>query len=470
MKRTKIVVIGAGSASFGLTNLGAILRTPELQGSELCLVDIDPAGLQLIARLAERLNKEWQADFIIKSSTARRDCLSEADFVILSVAMDREKCWRMDQQIAQKYRIMHYAENGGPGGFMHLARNVALIMPILKDIERMCPEAWVLNFTNPVPRICIAAARFTKVKMIGICHQLEFGYLIAGNVLSAELGIAVAPDYQFRWEEIFGEKNQSAAIKRAAAAKLDILAAGLNHFTWMLSIRDKQTGTDLYPLLRERFRTHYPGFEPLTRVLFDSFKICPVPGDCHLVEYLPYTHNMARNSWAKYEIQMYPLDKGEVSRHEMWQRITAMAEGREPLDVLREVHTERAELVIAAIKDNQHAYEPALNIPNRGYIANLPEGAIVEVPAVVSAAGVHGIGVGALPVPIAELCRRQITLAELSAVAAVTGDRELALQAFLLDPMIDDPEVAQQLLHEYLVAEQDYLPQFSMNSPTSSNA
>lgn len=458
MKKNKIVVIGAGSASFGLTNLGALLRTPELAGSELCLVDTNAEGLQWITKLAERINREWNAGFVIKHSTNREELLADADFVILSIAVDREKCWKMDHEIAQKYGIMHYAENAGPGGFMHTARNLAVIMPILRDIERLCPQAWVLNFTNPVPRICIAAAKYTKVKMIGICHQLEFGYLLVGKVLSDVLGLDVPQDYLFRWNE--QSMKGYAEITQAAAEKIDLFAAGINHFTWMLGIKEKETGKDLYPLFRERYLNGYADFEPLTREMFDIFETCPVPGDCHMVEYLPYTHTMHKNTWDKYDIQMYPLDAAADSRNDMWKDIQAMAEGSKSVDHLRSVHTERAELIIAGIVNNKHDYELAVNIPNRGYISNLPDDAIVEVPAVISAEGVHGLGVGKLPEPIAEMCRRQITVAELTVEAAVKGDRKLALQALALDPMIDDPEIARQLLNDYLEAEKEYVPQF----------
>lgn len=457
MKRTKIVVIGAGSASFGLANLGAILRTPELSGSELCLVDINSKGLEQITKLAERINREWTAGFIIRSSTNRRELLPDADFVILSVAIDREKCWRMDHEIARKHGIMHYAENAGPGGLMHTSRNIALIMPILRDIEKLCPDALVLNFTNPVPRICIAAARYTRVKMVGICHQLSFGYLIVGNVLAKDLGIDAPSGYLFRWGD---HRDDGRFITHAAEEKVDILAAGINHFTWMLSIRDKKTGADLYPLFRERYKNGYSEFEPLTRELFDIYGVCPVPGDCHMVEYLPYTHNMHSNTWDKYDIQMYPLDAAEKSRDNMWGEIEEMADGKKSIDHLRNVGTERAELIIAAIVNNKHSYEAAVNLPNRGYIANLPEDAIVEVPAVVSASGIHGIGVGKMPEPAAELCRRQITVAEMVVEAAVKGDKDIALQALTLDPMIDDPDIARKLLNDYFEAQKEYLPQF----------
>ncbi len=458
MKKTKIVVIGAGSASFGLTNLGAILRTSALKGSELGLVDINQEGLDLITKLAERLNREWGAGFTITSSADRKELLKDADFVIISVAVDREKCWNLDFEIAQKYGIMHYAENGGPGGAMHASRNINLIMPILRDIEAICPDALVLNFTNPVPRICIAAARFTKVKMVGICHQIEFGYTIVAKVLAKELGLSIPEGYQFKWEEEI--QKQYHIINEMAQEKIDILAAGINHFTWMLAIRDRKTGEDLYPLFRERYRSGFENFEPLTREVFDVFKTCPVPGDCHMVEYLPYTHNMNTNTWDKYDIQMYPLRKAENQRYQMWDEISDMAHGKKSGDDLRNVHSERAELIISAIVNNSYGYEPAVNIPNLGYIENLPYGAIVEVPAVVSANGVKGVGVGRLPEPAAELCRRQINIAEMAVEAAVKGDRDLMLQALALDPMVDDPKIARGLLDDYLKAEREYLPQF----------
>jgi alpha-galactosidase len=459
MKPPKIVVIGAGSASFGLSVLGKILLEPGLAGSRLCLVDINGEGLEKISRLAYRLNREWNAGFVIESTTDRRDLLSGADFVVLSIAIDREKCWRKDFEIAQRYGIMHYAENGGPGAFAHTARNLAVMMSILRDIEELCPDAWLLNFTNPVPRICLAAAKYSKVKTLGICHQIGFGYMMLGNIIGEEFGIAAPPNYRYRWDDPDREEIAHGLSDRTAL-DVDILAAGLNHFTWMLAIRNRRTGEDLYPLLWKRLKTHDPGFEPLTREVATLFGIFPVSGDCHMCEYLPYSHNMARKVWERYDIQMYDLDKAEADRDKIWESIEAMGTGKAPVDPLRNARTERAEKVIAAIVTNQHGYEEALNLPNKGYISNLPEGAIVEVPAVVSAHGAHGIAVGALPQSIAELCRRQITIADLVVEASVKGDRQMALEALALDPMVDDPQVARSLLEDYLETFREYLPQF----------
>ena len=458
MVRKKIVVIGAGSASFGISTLAGIMRNPDLHGCELCLVDINREGLEAIEKLALRMNDEWHADMRISATEQRKDALSGADYVVLSIAVDRENRWRIDHELAKEYGIMHYAENGGPAALFHTARNLAQIMPIIKDMEALCPNAYLLNFTNPVPRIALAVHRYSSIRTIGICHQLSFGYMMAGYVLAQDLGIDAPRDYRFVWTD---ESSQiERIIVEQAIQKIDILAAGINHFTWMLDVRTKN-GEDLYPLLKKRFLKAPADFEPLTQEMIRIFDCVPVPGDCHLCEYLPYTHSMSRNTWAKYNIQMYDLNRGSKNRERMWQNITQMGRAEVPIDSLKDAHTERAELIIGAIKTNSHAYEAAVNVPNAGCIENLPNDTIVEVPAVVDAAGVHGLSVGRLPEPVAELCRRQMTIAELSVKAGVEGDRKAAIEALALDPMIDDPSLASTLFDRYLDAHRDFLPQFT---------
>ncbi len=456
---TKITVIGAGSASFGLSTLGALLQKPELRGSELALVDTHAEGLEMITRLAEKVNREWGSGFTIRSSTRRRDLLEESDFVITAVAVDREKTWSMDRELGKKYGINHYAENGGPGGLMHTARNAAQFMPILEDLQELAPGALLLNFTNPVPRICRLAHHYYGIRTVGICHQITFGYMQVGFVLADVLGLQVPENYSFTWEDEFAH-GRTYAVGRAAAEKVRITAAGINHFTWILSLTDRRTGEDLYPLFRERLEKHHPAFEPFSRELWRVFGLYPVSGDNHLVEYLPYTHNMHRETWERYNIQMYPLVLASSVREEMWQRIREMVEGKRPVEELRRLPSERAEEIIAAMAGEGKGYEEAVNIPNNGFIANLPDDSIVEVPAVVDASGIHGERVGELPPAIAELCRREIALAELTTEAVYHGDRELALQALALDPMIDDLGVARKMLEEFLETQREYVPQF----------
>ena len=446
----KIVVIGAGSASFGLSTLAGIMRTEGLHGCQLCLIDLNQESLEKIEILSKRLNEEWQAGMRISSTTDRTKVLEGADFVILSVAIDREACWKQDREIALRYGINHCAENGGPGAFAHSARNIAIVLPILKDMEKYCPDALLLNFTNPVARICTTANLYSRIKTVGICHQIYYGYFVLGVSLADKLALDLPKDIQFKWTDESLENARK--IRMAAYENYDIKACGLNHFTWMIDIRERATGCDIYPLVREKIKSLPPTFEPLTRTVYELFDLIPVSGDCHLAEYLPYTHNVNRKTWERYNIQMYDMEWSSRKRNENWQRIEAMADEKVAVHELRKTFSERAELIISSIINNENSYESAVNLPNKGYITNLPEGAIVEVPALVSGAGVIGLGMGDLPEPIAALCRRQITINELSARAAVEGDRHLALQALALDPMIDDPEIAEKMLDDYLEA------------------
>ena len=452
----KIVVIGAGSASFGLTNLGAIMRTEELHGAQLYLCDLNQEGLGQITRLAERLNREWDAGMKIGQDTDCRKLLPGADFVIISVAIDREACWEKDHEIALKYGIIHYAENGGPGGFFHAARNIALLMPVFRSIEELCPNALVLNFTNPMTRICTAAARYTKLKMVGICHQIDFGYMMAGRILGRTLGLSINHDYCFRWNH----DPEEHRIADAAHERLDILAAGTNHFTWFLSIKDKQTGEELLPLFKKLF-LEQKEFEPYTRSIIETFDQCPTSGDAHFLEYMPFTSNRARGGWERYDIQMYPLKGQDLMRDQMWQDIADMADGKKGIDGLKHVKTERAEIIMASVWTDSHHYDYAVNLPNtQGLITNMDRDAVVEVPAVMGIHGIQGVAVGELPKIPAVFCNRQKEIVDVAVKAMVEGDRKLALQALCLDPMIDDIEVAKHLLEDSLTAFADYLPQF----------
>jgi alpha-galactosidase len=242
--------------------------------------------------------------------------------------------------------------------------------------------------------------------------------------------------------------------------RVDIQAAGLNHFTWMLSLHDRRTGEDLYPLFAERWAAFDPNFEPLTRRVYHAFGRFPIPGDEHLCEYLPWLSDPVTKPWEKYEISLYDWDRMDQLRGQGHAEIAKMGDGRLPIDHLRGLDSEGALEIIESIAGAATHYHMAVNLPNRGYITNLPEGAIVEVPGLVSGARVSGVGVGALPEGIAELCRRELCLVRLCVDAAVHGDRQASLQCLLLDPVIRDMDVAGQILDDYLETYRDYLPQF----------
>lgn len=454
MRNKRIVVIGAGSASFGLVNLSALLRTEGLKGSELCLIDIDEKGLEIITNLAHRVNKEWKSGFDIKSSTNRLDYLDGANFIILSVAINREKCWQSDVDIALRYGIHHYGENGGPGALLHTARNANLILPILRDIENHAPNALVLNFTNPVPRICALAHKYTKVKMVGICHQINFGYLMAAVIFGKDYGFDVPDNYLFRWDN---DRDISFKMIDQAKERFDIKAYGINHFTWIQSMIDKETKEDILPLFKQKFLENQTNFELYTKELIEVFDEVVVSGDAHNLEYLPYTHNVNRKSWERYDIQMYPLLAASNHRDQMWELLENLSKGNGSIDFLKDSVSERAEAIIDSIINHKPMIEIAVNIPNKGHIANLPEGTIIEVPALMDSSGIHGIAMGDLPKIVGELCRREAFSVELCLEAIMSKKKSKFLEALLLDSMVDDIQVAKGLLNDYLEANKYYI-------------
>ena len=461
MAPTKITVIGAGSASFGLNTLGALMRSQKLRGSELALVDRNADTLKLVAGLAQRLNREWDAQMKITTHTHHHEALPQTRFVVSAIEVPpREKLWRTDYEVTLKYGVRQpYAENGGPGGLFHAARNIGPVLEIVHDMEKACPDAWFINFTNPMVRICDAIHRYSAIKVIGLCHQIYAGYGMVGYVLAKELGIEI-PEGMVSTHADPKFWHILARIVRQATDLVDIKAAGLNHFTWVVDVRDRRTGEDLYPALRAGWARVDPRFEPLTHRVFDAFGMMPVPGDSHLDEYLPWCSDSLTKPWEKYNLSLYDWDRAEQGRVDEHRQIGLMAEGKKGVEELKEDRSEGALEVIESISGAQNLYQLAMNLPNIGQIANLPLEAIVETPGVLTGMGAQPIAVGSLPEGVAELLRRELAVVKLCVDSSVSGDRELALQCLLLDPVITDLDIARQILDDYLETYRQYLPQF----------
>jgi len=432
MSETKIVLIGAGSSSFGLFSLCDAVNTPALRGSTLMLVDIDAKKLRVMKKLADLMNRKTGAGLKIEHTVDRKEALPGAEFIVMSIEVDRMNRWRMDWEIPFKHGIRQViGENGGPGGLAHTLRNVPIIMEICRDIEDLCPDALLINYTNPLSRVCLAISRHSRVKVVGLCHELNH------------------------------QLHQLSEILEVNPDELDAMSAGLNHFAWILDLHFKSTGEDAYPLLREKLRSYNPSFQPLCRELFNKFGLYPCTDDNHAGEYVPY-------AWDKCPEQSRGFNWINACEHfGKWTLgyVDDIIAGKVPVEEALEVSRregERAFRIIEAMVGNRNQIELAVNIPNEGQISNLHQGAIVEVPAVVSSSGVHGIHVGALPKGIANLCNTQIGVQELVVEAAITGDRNKALQALLVDPVVQNLDAAERTLDELLRAHAPYLPQFKM--------
>src|SRR5574339_677606 len=432
---TKITVIGAGSASFGENTLSAIMRSKKLRGSTLALVDRNAESLAIVTRLAERLNCEWDAQFTITSHTNHQEALPGSHFVVNAIEVGaRENLWQKDFEIPLKYGVRQpYAENGGPGGFANAARNIGPIVQIARDMEQVCPDAWFVNFTNPMVRICDAVNRHSTIKAVGLCHQIYAGYVMVGVALAKDLGIDV-PEELTGLHAAVDQYPGQHRVRQQVVPLIDIRAAGLNHFTWMLSIHDRRTGEDLYPLFRKRFFELDPSFEPLTRDIFSAFDICTVPGDTHLCEYLPWVSDPQTKPWDKYNIRLYDWDVMSALRDFGLDHLNEMAEGHQTIEHLTDTDSEGAlEMIENQVCATTH-YHLAANLPNVGQISNLPLGCTVETPVIVNGAGIHPVHVGALTEPVAELLRRETIVAQLCVDASVEGSRDKALQWLQLEP------------------------------------
>ncbi len=458
----KVVYIGAGSAVFGLKALSAILRTEALHGIELQLVDIHEPNLEIMTNLAQHINQEWGANCTIDCTTDRRAVLPDADFVIVSVQVgQRETVWERDWSIPMKHGIRQpYAENSGPGAFAHTARNLPLLIAIARDMEELCPEAWYLNFVNPLIRTTLAVSRYSSLKVVGLCHQLLWGYALAMAIVADHYKVDIPPGFNLHTN--YHNKPFLGPVMDAGYKHLDIKACGINHFSWAYEIRDRATGADLYPRIRERWLHHYrPDFEPLSRELFEIYGLMPTPGDAHLCEFLQWAHDPSTRPWEKYNLELQSFDGNHQRRADRLQQAKDIVAGKRSVEELRGLRSEGIPEVIEGVTYNRDIYMHQLNLPNRGLIPNLPDDAIVEVPGMASGMGLHGFNMPPLPAGIAELCRRELAYSSLVVDAAYYGDKDLALQALLLDPTMNDIDRARAILEDFLMEFAEYLPQFS---------
>ncbi|MCX6649506.1 MAG: alpha-glucosidase/alpha-galactosidase [Candidatus Bathyarchaeota archaeon] len=421
----RIVLVGAGSAVFGYNSVLDAANLPGLKGSNLVLHDIDEGRLHAMAGLAERMNEETGAGLEIEETTDRGEALDGADFVVLSIAVDRMRRWRLDWEVPFKHGIKQViGENGGPGGLFHTMRMVPPVLDICHGIELHCPDALLLNYTNPVPRLCLAMSRYTGVKAVGLCHEVEH------------------------------EMRRLAPIIGVPTQLLDATSAGLNHFSWFKELRLKN-GEDAYPLLEKGLRDT-KGFQPLCRALYKRFGLYPSTDDNHAGEYLAY----AWEACPPRDRGLNWIDRMEAEGQEAWGRINRLREGKERLKVEGELSGEAAMRIIEGIITNSGHTELQVNLPNEGQVTNLLPDAFVETPAVINRSGVHPIHVGELPQGLAAICNIQILIQNLVVDAAVHGDKKKALQALLADPVVQDNVAAEKAFNELLEAHRDLLPQF----------
>jgi len=433
-KRVKIVAIGVGSASFGRGVLADVLGHPLMQELEvnLVLVDIDPVALERMTRVAEIIRRHYGSRASIEKTTERRTALKGAKYVVLSVATHRMALWEQDFRVPLAYGFKHpLGENGGPGAVFHTLRSLELVLPICRDVQRLCPRALVLNYTNPESRVIMGVNSLTAVRAVGLCH----GQMTARHVLAER-------------------------ILRRPPESIDSVAGGLNHFFWFTRIADAKTGRDLYPLVRRRIARDPTLVPPLVRKMVEVFGHYTYPSDDHIGEYLSFAHEFTGLKWHYgQESKKVTRDQSPVASEDwLGPYLTGKQDPDQRLVGLTE---ELAVPIITGIELNKHTRLPAVNVLNAGgYVENLPHDAIVEVPAVADRRGITPQRIGPLPEALAAYCRTQVSIQKLIIEAYRRRSKNLLLQALLLDPVVHHVGHAAQMLDDMLALQADYLPKF----------
>lgn len=424
--RFKFVFIGAGSSSFTLRLVGDILGESFIEDADIALVDINTELLDEVKTAVSNLVSFAGKHFLVEGYADFRTALPDADFVFFTYATGGYATWKKDIEICTRHGVYQsVGDTIGPGGIVRTLRTIPVALEIAHEMEKICPEAWIINYTNPEGAVCLAIQTYTKIKSFGLCHG--------------------TPDTA---------RNLATQVFKVDPSRLAYRAGGVNHLTWFTNLMID--GEDVYPQLFQLLSdSGYADKEPISYDLFRIFGLYPAPGDRHVEEFFP--------NFLKQRVM--------EERDLFWKNNDFII-----IDGWRE----KARVHLEDVMKNSKGYEDFLkgsgetsthfmhslatgevstemvNIINCGNIENVSDGIIVEVPTFVDRFGLHPQKIGRLPEAIAAKCDALGREYLLAVGAAMSGDKTKALQAFMLDPLSANCDYPEKLLDE-LLAENTYL-------------
>ena len=402
----KVTLVGAGSAVFARQIMTDILAVDGLDRGTFALVDIDPVRLDLARHIAERLVEISGKDWTVEASTERLDVLKGTDYVVNSIEVAGLQNVRHDYDIPRKYGVDQcIGDTIGPGGIFKALRTGPAWLDIVADVERVAPSAVIMNYTNPMSILCLAASRSTSNPVVGLCHSVQ------------------------------GTSKLLAEFLDVPYDELDWRCAGINHNAWFIQL--ERHGKDLYPLLRERAAE--PDIYERDPVRFDvmlHLGAFVTESSGHFSEYVPY-YRKRPDLLKSYTRPEYLGESGFYANN--WpdwrkandERIHAMLRGETEIPLERS--HEYASYIIEAM---EHGRPTSIhgNVTNAGSIENLPDGC-VEVECTVGPDGIRPVAFGKLPEQLAALNRSHMAVHELVVQALLERDRTKAMYALMLDPL-----------------------------------
>lgn len=433
----KIAMIGAGSLIFCKTLVMDILATEALQDSEICLMDIVKPKLDRMTDFVGRVISENRLPAKVTSTTDQRKALAGAKYVIIMIQVGGVAAFEKDYKIPLKYGVDEcIGDSMGPGGIFRALRSIPVLVNIARDMAKLCPDAYMLNYANPMAANCLGLGKATDVKFIGLCH-----------------GIQTTLDLISRYVEV--PKDQ-----------IDYVCAGINHMSWFLSLKDKRSGRNLYPKLRAVMeKPEYYINEKVRGEVMRHFGYFMTESTGHLSEYVPWF----RKNKKALDLYCDQPDFGGASGA-YYNYCAAMAKKYSAVNYLdlettmiKQRSVEYCSYILEAIETDR-IFRLVGNVRNDGYITNLPQGCCVEVPVHVDCRGFHPIRVGDLPMQCAALNLTNIMGQELAAEAALTNNPEYAMQAVALDPLtsaVCTLKEARDMTRELFQAEKQWLPGFA---------
>ncbi len=400
----KIALIGAGSVVFAKNLIGDILSFPELADAHIALMDIDAERLHTAERMAYKVATALHVRPTVTTHADRRSALAGADYVINTIQVGGYRpATVIDFEVPKRHNLRQtIADTLGIGGIMRALRTIPVLLAITRDMEAVCPDAWLLNYTNPMAMNCWALSRATPIRTVGLCHSVQ------GTAMQLADDIGVP----------YGE--------------IAYQAAGINHMAFYL--RFQRRGEDLYPLIRKVVsdgrvpHTNRVRYEMLMRLGYFVTESSE-----HFAEYTPYF--IRRDRPDLIERFGVPLDE-YISRcdfmDKFWGDMKTNFEGDEPITAIERSH-EYGALIIHSIETGTPRVVYG-NVANRGLITNLQAGCCVEVPCVVDGNGIQPTRLGDLPPQLAALIMTNVNVQALAVEAALTGKREHVYHAAMLDP------------------------------------
>ncbi|SYZ79901.1 alpha-glucosidase/alpha-galactosidase [Trichococcus shcherbakoviae] len=433
----KICFIGAGSTIFTKNVLGDAMLTPSLQDAEIALYDIDETRLKESELMLKTINKNSNQNRAkIQSFSDRKEALKDANFVINAIQVGGYKpSTVIDFEIPKKYGLQQtIGDTTGIGGIFRGLRTLPVMFDIAKDMEEVCPDAWLLNYTNPMAILTMGMLKATKIKTVGLCHSVQ----VCVPELFEHLGIKNQYNLdEFQWK-----------------------IAGINHMAWLLEIN--RNGKDFYPEIRRlASEIANPHKDSVRFELMKHFGYYVTESSEHNAEYHPYF--IKKNYPELIDQLQIPIDeylRRCVDQIERWetQRDEIVNDGS--LEHTRS--REYASYIMDAITTGNPTVI-AGNVLNKGLITNLPEDCCVEVPCLVDKNGVQPTYVGDLPTQLAALDRTNINVQELTVEAAMTLEKDKIYQAALMDPHANSElsiSEIKAMVDELIAAHGDYLPAY----------